>query len=253
MLTTKDLFIFDVDDTLARSKCEMEDEMSEVFSRLLPHAHVAIISGGKWEILKKNVIERITEEGKSHMHKLHVLPTCGARYFKYEDNEWKEKHAYLIKEEDKSRIRELLLLASEGEYERKEVFGELVEDRKTMMSFSMFGQFAPIHIKEPADRDHSLRRKMIAKIAHLLPDYELRTGGATTIDVTQKGMDKGFGIRAISQALNIPFEKIIFIGDATHEGGNDYPAVALGLDVITVKNPQDTLKRINTWLLNKNS
>lgn len=210
MLTNKDLIIFDVDDTLTRSKCEMEEEMSEVFSKLLPHVHVAIISGGKWEILKKNVIDKISEEGRPHLHRLHVLPTCGARYFRYEDNEWKEKHAYLIKEEDKSRIRELLLQSAEGEYERKEVFGELVEDRKTMMSFSMFGQFAPIHIKEPADRDHSLRRKMIAKIAHLLPEYELRTGGATTIDVTQKGMDKGFGIRSISDTLSVSFEKILF-------------------------------------------
>jgi phosphomannomutase len=249
MLHTKDLIIFDVDDTLTRSKCEMSDEMSEVFSALLQHKHVAIISGGKWEVLKKNIVDRVHPDYKNYLHRLHILPTCGARYFRYEDNEWREKHAYLIKEEDKSRIRELLLQAAEGEYERKEVFGELVEDRKTMMSFSMFGQFAPIHIKEPADRDHSLRRKMIAKIAHLLPEYELRTGGATTIDVTQKGMDKGFGIRSISDTLSVPFEKILFVGDATHEGGNDYPAVTLGLDVITVKNPQETLEYIRKWLV----
>lgn len=34
---------------------------------------------------------------------------------------------------------------------------------------------------------------------------------------------------------------MLFIGDAIFPGGNDYPAKALGLDTISVRNPEETL------------
>lgn len=69
-------------------------------------------------------------------------------------------------------------------------------------------------------------------------------GGATSIDITQKGVDKGYGLKKLRDASGIPLEEMVFIGDAIFPGGNDYPAKQLGLDTILVKNPEDTLAQI---------
>jgi HAD superfamily hydrolase (TIGR01484 family) len=248
MLRTKDLILFDVDDTLVESKCEMTDQMRDAFGELLKHVQVGIVTGGKWEIIKKNIIDRMRGEHKEYFHRLHILPTCGARYMIHRDGEWAEKYAHAIQEEDKERIRQLLTDAVEGEYVRDTMYGELVEDRGTQMTLSMFGQLAPIHVKDTADRDQMIRKRIVAKVAHLFPEYDFRIGGATSIDVTQKGIDKGFAIRNISEELGIPVDKIAFVGDAVYEGGNDYPAVKTGVHVVAVKNPEDTLMHLRDWL-----
>ena len=43
----KKVIAFDLDDTLAVTKSPMDDRMTTVFTRLLDHFDVCIISGGK--------------------------------------------------------------------------------------------------------------------------------------------------------------------------------------------------------------
>jgi HAD superfamily hydrolase (TIGR01484 family) len=69
-------------------------------------------------------------------------------------------------------------------------------------------------------------------------------GGATSIDITQKGVDKGYGLRRLSKESGIPLEQIMFIGDAIFPGGNDYPAFELGLETVRVRDPEGTLAAI---------
>ena len=66
-------------------------------------------------------------------------------------------------------------------------------------------------------------------------------GGATSIDITQKGVDKAYGLKRLSKESGIPLEEILFAGDAIFEGGNDYPAKELGLETVKVPNPDGTL------------
>jgi hypothetical protein len=65
-------------------------------------------------------------------------------------------------------------------------------------------------------------------------------GGATSIDVTKPGIDKGYGIRKLRDVLNISLQDMIFIGDALFPGGNDYPAKEAGVVSIEVRGPQET-------------
>lgn len=248
MLSRKKLILFDVDDTLAKSKCPMSDEMASTIGQLLRHVHVGIISGGKWEVLKKNIVDRLPENSADVLHKFHVLPTSGARYHAYHDEEWKEVYANLIEKSESARIMQILLTAIEGEYERPEVYGDIVEDRGTMVSLALFGQTAPISVKENADRDHSIRKRIVAKAAPCLSEYEVRIGGATSIDVSKKGMDKGYGVKAIAQHLGLSLDEIGFVGDAVFPGGNDYPVKELGVEVLVVKNEDETLRHLISWL-----
>jgi len=69
----------------------------------------------------------------------------------------------------------------------------------------------------------------------VLPEFSVRMGGATSIDVTKPGIDKAYGIRKLRDILGIPLKAMIFIGDALFVGGNDYPAEEAGVVSIPVK------------------
>src|SRR3546814_17400959 len=57
----KDLIAFDLDGTLAESKQPLGEAMGDALARLLPVAHVAVISGGAWPQFAKPVASRLPE------------------------------------------------------------------------------------------------------------------------------------------------------------------------------------------------
>jgi hydroxymethylpyrimidine pyrophosphatase-like HAD family hydrolase len=68
------LIIFDLDDTLAESKSQLTSLMAEALSRLLSIRQVAIITGGKYEQIIKQVVSQLpTSTDFSH---LFLFPTC---------------------------------------------------------------------------------------------------------------------------------------------------------------------------------
>ena len=54
--------------------------------------------------------------------------------------------------------------------------------------------------------------------------------------------------RKLEEYLKIGPEKIVFVGDALFQGGNDYPAKATGVDCIQVSGPEETKELIRAWL-----
>ena len=53
-------------------------------------------------------------------------------------------------------------------------------------------------------------------------------------------MNKTFGMNQLMKALNLQKSDILYFGDMTQPGGNDYPVKQMGIDVITVTKWQDT-------------
>jgi len=94
--------------------------------------------------------------------------------------------------------------------------------------------------KSKWDPDYSKRKKIKAILDPLIPEFSVRMGGATSIDVTKPGIDKGYGVRKLRDILSISLEEMIFIGDALFPGGNDYPAKEAGVVSIPVRGPQET-------------
>ena len=125
----------------------------------------------------------------------------------------------------------------------EKVWGELIEDRGSQITFSALGQEAPLEEKEKWDPDFTKRKKMKAILDTLIPEFSVRLGGATSIDVTKPGIDKAYGIRKLRDILGIAIEEMIFIGDALFPGGNDYPAKQAGVVSIRVRDPEET-KRV---------
>ena len=78
----------------------------------------------------------------------------------------------------------------------EQVWGEVIEDRGSQITFSALGQQAPLEQKDKWDPDFTKRKKIKAILDTLIPEFSVRMGGATSIDITKPGIDKAYGIRS---------------------------------------------------------
>lgn len=239
----KKLIAFDLDDTLAITKSPISDEMGDLLAKLLEKYDVCIISGGKFEQFSRQVVDRL--EAPAHLlNRLHLMPTCGTRYYRYDElkHEWAKQYAEDLTEEQKKRIIEVLESSARavGLWEEKPD-GDIIEDRGSQVTYSALGQQASPEKKYAwAEKNHDAKQKLREMVAGQLPDLEVRLGGSTSIDITRIGIDKAYGMHKLIEAIDIDKDEILFIGDKLQEGGNDYPVKAMGIDVIEVERWEDT-------------
>ncbi len=250
----KDLFVFDLDGTLAESKAPLTEEMSQALVGLLKKKKVCIISGGNFDQFKIQVIDRISEvtgpQNISILGNLYIQPTSGQQMYTCDYGKWNQIYIIHLSDLEKKQIREALekAILNNQFTQSDKIFGEQIEDRDSQITFSALGQNSPVDLKKSWDPDMSKKKKLVQDLETLLPDFEVRAGGLTSIDIVKKGMDKAYGINRLSEYLKIPISKICFIGDAIYIGGNDYSATLTGVECIKVKDPKDTLELINGWL-----
>ena len=239
----KKVLAFDIDDTIAISKAPLTDRMAEMLVKALDSFEVCIISGGKFDIFKSNILARL-EASDEQLSRLHLMPTCGTRYYRYDaaDKVWVQRYAEDLEASEKKQI----IAAAEksardlGMWPEKP-YGEVIEDRDSQISISMLGQLAPPDVKDAWAAKYSEERaKLRETIAELIPDYEVRAGGKTTIDITRIGIDKAYGMKKLMQELELSKDDILFFGDKLQEGGNDYPVKAYGIDSLEVSRWEDT-------------
>ena len=244
----KKIIAFDLDGTLAESKSALPDEMSELLSRLLEKYQVCIISGGKFAQFEMQLLANLHAD-ESLLERLHIMPTCGTRYYRHntETGMWNLQYAEDLNEEEKSRIIKALN-DSIDELKLREAnpWGELVEDRGSQITFSALGQKAPVDKKEAWDPDNKKKHALRDLVAEKIPDFEVRTGGSTSIDVTKLGIDKAYGMEKLMAMTDTQRKDVLFVGDRLEEGGNDYPVKVMGIDTIAVKRWQDTALVIET-------
>lgn len=237
----KSLVAFDLDGTLAESKAAIDDEMGALLQRLLGVVKVAIISGGDFPQFKTQVIDRLP--ANTELSNLSILPTSGTKFFQYQDG-WKKLYSDDLSDDDKKKIESALEQAvGQSGFQPAQHWGERIEDRGTQITYSALGQQAPLEEKSKWDPDFAKRKQIKAILDTTLPEFSVRLGGATSIDVTRPGIDKAYGIRKLRDVLTIPIEQMLFVGDAIFPGGNDYPAFQAGAESIEVRDPHET-KRV---------
>ncbi len=233
--------MFDLDGTLAESKSAVDAEMSVLLAGLLEVAKVAVISGGDWPQFEKQLVSNLPQGQR--MENLLLLPTCGTKFFQY-GGQWKRLYAEEFTPDERENIIVSLsqALVISG-FKPEKVWGEIIEDRGTQITFSALGQEAPLAAKEKWDPDFAKRTKIKAILDTYIPEFSVRMGGTTSIDVTKPGIDKAYGIRKLRDILSIAIDEMIFIGDAIFPGGNDYPPKEMGVLSIQVRDTHET-KRV---------
>lgn len=234
------LVAFDLDDTLTVSKSQIDPRMADLLGRLLVEVEVCIISGGRFEQFETQVL-RFLPDDPTLKARLHLMPTCGTRYYRWVDGEWHLVYAEDFNEAQKKQIIDVLVAgAQELGLWRTDTWGDIIEDRGSQITFSALGQSAPPDEKYRWDPDGTKREALRGYAAQRLPDLEIRSGGSTSVDITKLGVDKAYGMRKLMAALSLAPEQLLFVGDRLDVGGNDYPVKEMGLDTVAVTSWKDT-------------
>ncbi|MEI6751493.1 MAG: HAD-IIB family hydrolase [Candidatus Saccharibacteria bacterium] len=236
------IIAFDLDGTLAESKSALADEMAEILNELLAHFQVCVISGGKFEQFEKQLLANLKAD-PIKLEALHLMPTCGTRYYNYNvvEANWRLVYTEDFTKNEKDKIIDALNKALDKTGMREEkLWGEIIEDRGSQVTLSALGQEAPVDAKEAWDPDQSKKERLRKEIAELIPEFEVRAGGTTSIDITKLGIDKAYGMKKLMEMLEVSKEEIMFFGDRLAVGGNDYPVMAMGIDSLEVSHWQDT-------------
>jgi hypothetical protein len=234
----KKLIVFDLDGTLAESKSSIDADMSRLLHDLLGIIKVAVISGGDWPQFQEQFVSHLPQDAS--LTNLSILPTSGTKFFRYTGS-WNNLYSEGFTPEEKEKIVGSLKKAvAEAGFQVDKVWGEVIEDRGSQITFSALGQQAPLEEKEKWDPDFAKRKKIKAILDTLIPEFSVRLGGSTSIDVTKPGIDKAYGIGKLRDLLGISLKEMIFIGDALFPGGNDYPAEQAGVACVRVRGPSET-------------
>lgn len=245
---SKKLIIFDLDGTLAKSKSGITPGMAEALVKLMARKKVAIISGGGYPQFQSQVLYYLPPHTE-HFGNLFLMPTSGTRLYAWKGS-WNEQYAehLSIREKEKIMIALNSALKEGGYIQPQKIYGPIIEDRGSQITFSALGQQAPGTEKDAWDPTRNKREAIVGFLQPKLPEFDVRIGGSTSIDITKKGVNKAFGIRRLEEHLKMSPDDIVFVGDALFPGGNDYPARATGVDCIMVKNPAETQKLIESWV-----
>jgi HAD superfamily hydrolase (TIGR01484 family) len=209
---------------------------------------VCIISGGRFEQFDTQVLRHLQiDDGRRH--RLHLMPTCGTRYYRWDGQAWTAVYVEDLSEEEKRRV---IAVLTEGARSlglwATDPWGEIIEDRGSQITFSALGQAAPPDAKYAWDPDGRKKAALREYAAARLPDLEVRSGGSTSVDVTRKGIDKAYGIGRLLDGLSLNAADVLFIGDRLDEGGNDYPVRTLGVPCVAVECWEDTAKYLRALL-----
>lgn len=248
--TSPALVAFDLDDTLAPSKSPVPEPMARALRALLDVVPVCVISGGQINQFRDQVLARIGAS-PAELTRLHLMPTCGTRYYRYEGTAsetsddalagWTLEYANDLTPE---QITEGFAIV-EREARRlglweTETWGPVLEDRGSQITFSALGQEAPVDAKRAWDPTGEKKSALRDAVAPYLPELEVRSGGSTSVDITLRGVDKAYGMRRLAEVTGIALDDMLFVGDRLDPAGNDYPVKALGVPCHAVTGWEDT-------------
>ena len=240
----KKLIVFDLDGTLATSKQPIDNDMGRLFVELLDMRSVAVISGGDWPQFERQLLGQLTP--RNTFAKLFLLPTSGTKFYRF-DRAWTQVYADTFSDGERQRVTDALAKAvSDSGLADEDIWGDQIEDRGSQITFSALGQQAPPDAKAAWDPDIWKRGALKAMLELVLPDFAVRIGGSTSVDITRPGIDKAYGIRKLAEISGFDLPEMLFLGDALYPGGNDAPVRDAGVATVAVNDINDTKLVIET-------
>lgn len=229
------IYIFDMDGTLTSARQPMAPDFC---FRFLPwlKAHMAYLAAGS---NYEKVMEQLPPDA--------VLSFSGI--YSSMGNVYHQKGQEIYRQEivlNKDMLQYLERRRRHTAYEGK-LYGNYLELRPGMLNFSVLGRNCPFSERTKYhewDKIHHEREDIAREMNEQFPAYETTVGGKISLDIVTKGCGKE-QIAASLRAKH-PYDKLIFFGDKTMPGGNDY-AIAEALrkmdntEVIPVNSPEDVL------------
>jgi len=237
------LVVFDLDRTLTDSKQALARDMAELLANLLGHMPVAVMSGASFKQFQTQFLAHLSSEAS--LENLYLFPTNASSAYNYVSNNWQVLYETLLSENELKEIHEalekVLKVLESSELEIPNVlWGDRIEDRGGQVTFSGLGQKAPIAEKLAWDPDQTKRNKIRELLSPILPGFDISVGGATSVDITRKGVNKASGLLKLIGLLKLNPEEVLYIGDELEPGGNDAMIIKDGVKWRDVSGPAET-------------
>lgn len=248
MTHTPKLVAFDLDDTLAPSKTAIPPKVRDLLVELLEQYEVCVISGGQIVQFTTQVVDQLPSTDVK-FERLHLMPTCGTQYYRYNEGEWAALYAETLSPEQiRLAMESLERRAKELGFWERETWGPILEDRGSQVTFSALGQHAPVDAKKQWDPSGEKKSALRDLVQADLPELEVRSGGSTSIDITRRGIDKAYGMKKLAEQTGISLDDMLFVGDRLDPAGNDYPVKVLGVECVAVEGWEDTVVFLESFL-----
>lgn len=235
------LIVFDIDQTLTKSKQPIASDMAGLITDLCRVMKVALTSGGMLEQLLTQVVEHLSVQ--TDFQNLFILPTSGGALFTYQNDAWVAAYEERLTPAQEGRIVEAIkeAVAQTAVVDLAEPsYGARIEKRGAQVTFSALGQEAPLDQKTAWDPNGERRAALRDAIATRLPGFDVKQGGSTSIDITKQGVNKAYGIRKLAEHCGIAIDDMLYVGDALFPGGNDAVVKETGIKTTLVHGPEDT-------------
>lgn len=231
--------LFDLDETLAKSFQPPAAGTVAKLDLLLEKIPVAIISGAGFERIDADFLKMLDDS--RFIERLFVIANSGTQAYSWQ-NGWNLEYNHALTDAERSRIRAALSAAAiELPVVREaRVYGDQIADREAQIAFTVVGLDAPADYKSSWDPGAAKRREIRNYLLPLLPEFDIRTGGASTIDITRKGINKAYGVSWLAERLRCAPADMLYVGDALYEGGNDAVVIPTGIKTRSVTGPRDT-------------
>lgn len=242
----KKVLSFDVDQTLNVAKTPITNEVADLLLECLNHFEVCPISGQKFDQFMIQIVNRLPNPTPEQLSHLHLFVAQGTQYYRFNTttNEWEQVYNYPLTEDQVAKITATIEQSARelGFWEENKLApgDEIIENRESQVTFSALGQKAGTEAKYAWDPDHQKRDQIAARCKELAPEFEFEVAGTTSINAVTPGMNKSFGMTHLLEELHVEKSDILYFGDMTQPGGNDYPVVNMGIETITVRNHEDT-------------
>ena len=260
----KKVLSFDVDQTLNVAKTPIPKEMAKLLIQCIRAGFkICPISGQKFEQFLIQIVDPMLKTGAEvkDLTNLHLFVAQGTQYYRYNplkivrgglkagraeylEAKWDKVYDYPLEKKEIEKIFHALEASARElgfwEEDKLKEGDEIIEDRLSQVTFSALGQHAGTKEKYAWDPDCKKREKIVKRAKELAPEFCFEIGGTTSINAFLPGRNKIFGMEHLMSELKVKKEEILYFGDMTQPGGNDYPVVELGVETITVRSHEDT-------------
>ena len=258
--------LLDIDNTLTLPRQQLGQQMAEILKHLSVPFHVA--AGSDMALLQEQFFEPLFRFGFRKRFDAFVSNgaihyTCDysegmsielVSEFDLRDHLGDDDYGFLIDVLTKTlELQDFRILPP------LKIIGERITYRGSMINFCPIGRVTQESAESLSNRNnfvkfdqtHGYRQKVIAHLNRELSSVisgrqlSITLGGQTSFDIGIANQDKA---KAVHTLLRNGIEKLVFIGDALYEGGNDAPIRKFVEDWRSVEPcPLETIQ-VNSWM-----
>lgn len=219
-------YLFDVDGTLTASRQKIDPTFASEFLAICCEHSVSLVTGSDYQKTCEQLNPAI-------INAAHYIFNCSGNQVR--------QHSQIVHQSSWMADANLVAWLDTQLHASKFILrtGNHLETRPGSINFSIVGRNATLSERKLYinwDKQTNERLHLVNQINQQFSDVEAYIGGETGIDISARGLNK-------SQVVNWfdVHDKLVFFGDQTAPGGNDYPLAQ------TIKDRFGVLYSVSSW------